>query len=206
MTDLVPTDDVPDDEGALFDYVAELVERGRRVAASQANASLTLTCWLIGRAISVNTLRQQRADYGKQIVTTLSRQLTARFGRGFELPTLRRMIQLSQTFPDFETVATLSRQLSWSHLKELLPLDSAEARAVYIEQARTKTLSVRDLRTAVARKAWERREIANSQIPTGSAVPRDTFTDPRSWTCSASTTATSRRTSKKRSSKTSKPS
>lgn len=178
MTELVPRDDIPDDEDALFNYVADLVEQGWRVAASQANAALTMTYWLIGRAISVNLLRQQRADYGKQIVATLSRQLSSRFGRGFELASLRRMLQFAQEFPDHHIVATLSRQLSWSHLKELIPLRSEEARSFYIEQTSLKQLAVRDLRRAIARKAWERREIANSQIPEGSAVPRDTFTDP----------------------------
>lgn len=178
MTELVPRDDIPDDEDALFAYVADLVEQGRRVAATQANATLTMTYWLIGRAISVNVLRQQRADYGKQIVATLSRQLTERFGRGFELASLRRMLQFAQEFPDQEIVATVSRQLSWSHLKELIPLPSEDARRFYIEQTTTKHLAVRDLRKVIARKAWERREIANSQIPEGSVVPRDAFTDP----------------------------
>lgn len=178
MTDLVPTDDIPEDEEALFTYLVDLVERGRRAASAQANATLTMTYWLIGRAISVNVLRQQRAGYGKQIVATLSRQLTARFGRGFELASLRRMVQFAEAFPDFDTVATVSRHLSWSHLRELLPLRSGEARRFYIEQTARKRLGVRELRRAIARKAWERREIANSQIPEGSAVPRDTFTDP----------------------------
>lgn len=111
MADLIPTDDVPDDEEALFAYVAGLVERGRQVASARANETLTMTYWLIGRAISVNLLRQQRADYGKQIVATLSRQLTTRFGRGFELASLRRMIQFAEEFPDFDTVATLSRAI-----------------------------------------------------------------------------------------------
>lgn len=178
MTELIPSDDIPDGEDALFAYIADLVEQGRRVAAAQTNAALTLTYWLIGRAISTNVVRKQRADYGKQIYATLSRRLTPRFGRGFEPTSLRRMVQFTQEFPDFEIVATVSRQLSWSHLRELLPVQSDEARRFYIEQATSKHLGVRDLRQAIARKAWERREIANSQIPEGSAVPRDTFTDP----------------------------
>ncbi|MDQ6524051.1 PDDEXK nuclease domain-containing protein [Nocardioides sp. LHD-245] len=68
--------------------------------------------------------------------------------------------------------------MSWSHLRELLALSSDEARAFYADEAASKHLSVRELRAAIARKAYERREIANSQIPEGSAVPRDTFRDP----------------------------
>ena len=96
MTELVPRDDFPDDEDALFAYVADLPEQGLRVAAAQANAALTMTYWLVGRAISMNLLRKQRADYGKQIYATLSRKLTAMFGRGFEVGSLRRMVQFAE--------------------------------------------------------------------------------------------------------------
>jgi predicted nuclease of restriction endonuclease-like (RecB) superfamily len=68
--------------------------------------------------------------------------------------------------------------LTWSHIIELLPVTTVEARAFYIERVTAKRLGVIDLRKAIARKAYERREIANAQIPEGSAVPRDTFTDP----------------------------
>lgn len=128
MAELVPRDDIPDDEDALFAYVADLLEQGRRVAAAQANAALTMNYWLVGRAISVNLLRQQRADYGKRIYATLSRKLTAMFGRGFEAGSLRRMVQFAEAFPDHQIVATVSRELSWSHLRELLPLRSDQTK------------------------------------------------------------------------------
>ena len=96
--------------GSLDDVMAAL-ERGRRAASAQANATLTMTYWLTGRAISVNLLRHQRADYGKQTVATLSRQLTARFGRGFELASLRRMVQFAEEVSGLDTVATVSRKI-----------------------------------------------------------------------------------------------
>ena len=33
------------------------------------------------------------------------------------------MIKLSGRFPDFEKVATLSQQLTWSHFVEILPIN-----------------------------------------------------------------------------------
>jgi predicted nuclease of restriction endonuclease-like (RecB) superfamily len=75
-------------------------------------------------------------------------------------------------------VSTLSTQLSWSHFVELLPLRSDEARAFYAHQAVEVGLGVRELRGVIGRKAFERREIADSRIEPGSAVPLDAFKDP----------------------------
>lgn len=100
MSELVPGDDVPEDEEALLGYLVRIVEEGRRVAAVQVNATLTMTYWLVGRAISVNTLRNGRADYGRQILATLSPELGARFGKGFEQSNLSRMVRFAREFPD----------------------------------------------------------------------------------------------------------
>jgi len=162
----------------LFAQASALIEEGRRVAASQANATLAYTHWRLGRLISSAVLGHERGDYGKQIVVSLSRQLGARYGRGFEEKNLRRMIQFAQEYPDEQIVVSLIRQLSWTHILALLPVKSDNARAFYVSETVAKGLGVRELRQAIARKAYERREIANAQIPQGSAVPRDTFTDP----------------------------
>ena len=178
MSELVPHDDVPEDEAALLDYVVGIVEEGRRVAAVRVNTTLTMTYWLVGRAISINSLRDGRADYGRQILGTLSQELSARFGAGFDQSNLSRMVQFARLFPDHETVANLATRISWSHVYTLLAIKSDDARAFYTAEAAAKRLSVRELKKAISRKAYERREIANSQIPEGSAMPRDTFTDP----------------------------
>ncbi len=178
LTELMPADDIPEDEDGLLVYLSQLVEQARRVASTQVNATLTMRNWLIGQAINTNILHHNRADYGKQIVATVSRQLGDRFGPGFDAKTVRRMIQFAQEFPDQAIVATLSRQLSWSHIVEIIPVESPDARAFYIAQVEARRLGVRELRRVIDRKAFERHEIANAQIPDGSAMPRDTFTDP----------------------------
>lgn len=178
MSELVPGDDIPEDEQALLGYLIHIVEEGRRVAAVQVNATLTVTYWLVGRAISVNTLRDGRAEYGRAILASVGQELGERFGSGFDPSNLSRMVMFARLFPDYEKVTALARQLSWTHVKALLAIKSDHARAFYAEEAAAKHLSVRELRAAISRKAYERREIANSQIPEGSAVPRDTFRDP----------------------------
>ena len=84
--------------------------------------------WHIGTRINKEILQNKRADYGKQIVSTLSTQLKDRYGRNFELGNLRRMMQFAEQFADLSIVATLSRQLSWSHFRELIPLKTNEVK------------------------------------------------------------------------------
>lgn len=68
--------------------------------------------------------------------------------------------------------------MSWTHFKAILPVETPEARAFCVEEAIARRLSVRELRHAIERKSFERREIADSRNPEGSAVPLDAFRDP----------------------------
>jgi predicted nuclease of restriction endonuclease-like (RecB) superfamily len=134
--------------------------------------------WEIGKYVDSVLLGGERAEYGKKILATLSRQLIAKYGNGFELSKLRRMLQFAEVFANPEIVATLSRQLSWSHFKEILPLKSEEARMYYANDAVERNYGVRELRHQISRKAYERREIANTELSAQSAVPFNVFKDP----------------------------
>ena len=78
--------------------------------------------WRIGKRINTEILKGERADYRKEIVVSLSRQLVADYGNGFSVKTLRHMIRFAEGFPDQKIVSTLWRQLSWSHFKEIIYL------------------------------------------------------------------------------------
>jgi hypothetical protein len=75
---------------------------------------------------------------------TLSRQLEQRHGKNFEERNLRRIIQFAEIFDDYNIVATLSPQLSWSHLIVLLTVKKKEALVFYAQKAASKIWSVRD--------------------------------------------------------------
>lgn len=165
--------------GELVEQVSALIDRAQVFAATQVDATLTLRNWYIGRMIDVAVLKEQRAGYEQEIVATLARQLAGRYGRrSFSRANLYRMLQFTRLFPDAEIVATLSQQLSWSHLHALLPVRMPEARVYYIEQAVSAHLSVRALRELIGRQGFERKEIANAQAPSDAVVPVDTFRDP----------------------------
>jgi predicted nuclease of restriction endonuclease-like (RecB) superfamily len=123
-------------------------------------------------------LSGERAEYGKQIVATLAQQLVERYGSSFELRNLCRMAQFAEKFSDFEIVSSLMTQLSWTHFIAILPLKSDDARMYYANEVVQRRLSVRELQHQISRKAYERREIANTQLTADSAVPFNIFKDP----------------------------
>ncbi|WP_051979341.1 PDDEXK nuclease domain-containing protein [Edaphobacter aggregans] len=78
------------------------------------------------------------------------------FGRGFDATNLTRMMKFAESFPDEEIVATLSQQLSWSHFRELLPLEQPLQREFYAEMCRMEGWSVRTLRGRIDSMLYER--------------------------------------------------
>ena len=103
------------DENSLFARVAEIIETRKTRAGAYANREVTLMYWEIGRYINTVVLDDERAEYGKRIVATLSQQLVNTYGKAFELRNMRRMIQFANDFPDIEIVSALTTQLSWTH-------------------------------------------------------------------------------------------
>ena len=167
-----------EDENILFSNVSQIIERRKFNAVSAANSQIVLMFWEIGSYINSVILGMERAEYGKKIVVTLSRQLVAKYGQSFEDKNLRRMMQFASQFDDDQIVVTLSRQLSWSHFLVLLPLKTMEEKLYYATETAKQLLGVRDLRHIISRKSYERREIANLQIKPNSDIPFNAFKDP----------------------------
>ena len=145
---------------ALLNDVRQLIEQARAHVASAANSAQTLLYWQVGERIRREVLGEARADYGEQIVSTLSPQLVQAYGQGFGLRSLRRMVQFSEAFPDAQMVATLSRELSWSHFIEILPLKQPLEREFYAEMCRIERWSVRTLRERIGSQLYLRSAVA----------------------------------------------
>ena len=111
--------------GNLISDIRRLIETARHNVAVTVNAGLTVLYWQIGSRIHQDILKEKRAEYGKKIVATLSRQLTDDYGNNFNEKNLRRMIQFAEVFSDMEIVVSLSRQLNWSHFREIIYLDDS---------------------------------------------------------------------------------
>lgn len=94
--------------------------------------------------------------YGKEILLRLSKALMLEYGRGFEEKNLRRMVQFAEAFPDEKIVATLWRQLSWSHFRVLLPLKQPLQREFYAQMCSIEAWSVRTLSERIDSMLFER--------------------------------------------------
>jgi predicted nuclease of restriction endonuclease-like (RecB) superfamily len=88
------------------------------------------------------------------------------------------MTQFATSFTDAENLPTLAAVLSWSHFCELIRVKADEARLYYANDASKRHYGVRELRSQISRKAYERREIANTQLTEQSSIPFNVFKDP----------------------------
>lgn len=163
------------DDSTLISELSQMIEQTHYQITSQANSALTMLFWHIGTRINNDILENKRADYGKQIVVTVSRQLMKQYGRSFEEKNLRRMLQFGEKFKDRQIVVTLSRQLSWSHFLVLLPLKDEQARLFYANSI--SGIGVRELRKKIQNKEYERTSIANIRNAVTPDV-RNSFKDP----------------------------
>ncbi|MCF8342972.1 MAG: PDDEXK nuclease domain-containing protein [Chitinophagaceae bacterium] len=162
----------------LFDELSALIEQGKQKIAFAANSALTLLFWHLGKRINEEVLHNERAEYGKRIIEVVSLQLENKYGRNFNEKNIRRMVRFSQDFSDFNILPTLSAKLSWSHFIELFPLKSTEAKLYYAQKAADEFWGIRELRNQIARKSFERKEIAEIQSFNLPKELKDTFKDP----------------------------
>jgi len=144
----------------LFEDICNIINESRSKVAVTANAEITLLFWHIGERINHVLLDDVRAEYGKQIVVTLSRQLIQKYGKMYEEKKLRRMMQFSNIFINFENVVTLSRHLSWSHFIALIPIKDDMKREFYTELCRYEKWDVRTLRSKISGMLYERTAIS----------------------------------------------
>jgi len=136
--------------------LGSMIDAARAQVAVAANVTLTMLYWQIGHRVRTEVLHEERAEYGGQIVVDVGRQLEARYGRGFGEKNLRRMVQFAAVFADARIVATLSRQLGWSHFIDLIPIKDRLKREFYSEMCRIERWSVRVLRQKIDSMVFER--------------------------------------------------
>ena len=162
----------------LLQDLRHIIDAGRTRVAVQVNSTLILVYWQVGKRIRADILQNQRAEYGKEVIVSLAADLVRLYGKSFEQKNLRRMIQFAEIFPELEIVAPLARQLSWSHFLVLLPIENEEQRLFYAQKAMEGLWGKRELRKQIELKAYERSEIADSQLPMGEVDLKSVFKDP----------------------------
>lgn len=144
----------------LVSDIRKMIDETRGAVAVAVNVGLTMLYWQIGKRINMEILKNTRAEYGKEILPTLSAKLTEDYGKGYTRSNLVRMVQFAEYFSDQKIVATLSQQLSWSHFVEIIPVKDQLVRDFYAEMCRMERWSVRTLRNKISGMMFERTAIA----------------------------------------------
>ena len=144
----------------LATEIKQLIARSRRQVATQVNSAITLLYWNIGKRIKQEVLKDQRAEYGKQILSNLSKELTVAFGKGWDEQQLRHCIRCAEVFVDGEILYTLCIELSWSHIRTLMFIDEPLKRDFYIEMCKMEHWSVRQLNKRIDSMLYERTAIS----------------------------------------------
>lgn len=142
--------------------VKQLIEQGKQQIAVSVNTTMSMLYWQIGKRINDDVLQNQRAEYGKQIVPTLSRHLTQEYGNGWGDKHLRQCMQFAQAFPDDQIVYTLCRELSWSHLRLVMFMDDPLKREFYIEMCKLEKWSFRAFRERIQSMLYERTALSKN--------------------------------------------
>ncbi|MEZ5046588.1 MAG: PDDEXK nuclease domain-containing protein [Chitinophagaceae bacterium] len=140
--------------------IKQLIAESRQQVAVAVNSAITMLYWQIGKRINDKILHNQRAEYGKEIVATLSVQLTEEYGKGWSEKQLRHCTKFAEIFSDIEIVSTLWRQFSWSHIKEIIYLEDPLKRAFYIEICQLEKWTVRTFRERINSMLYERTAIS----------------------------------------------
>ena len=171
---------------SLLGNLGELIRDARQKVLRTVDTVQVQTCWQIGRHIvEFEQEGARRAGYGKQLLTTLAQSLTAEFGKGFDNSNLRYMRLFYQAFPIRDA---LRHELSWTHYRRLLRVDSDTARQWYMDEAANQNWSSRALERQINTLYYERlltsrdrpavRLEATTNIQKMKAHPRDFIRDP----------------------------
>ena len=117
----------------ILQEIKTILDTARNNVARQVNNELLNTYWNIGRIIcEYEQSDSARADYGKQTLRALSKELTKEFGKGFSVSNIQFMRRFYQTY---QIQQTASVKLSWSHYCELLSISDADKRSFYEKEA-----------------------------------------------------------------------
>lgn len=117
------------DTNSMINEIRELLLNARQRVTVQVNTELLSTYWNIGKIIvEYEQENKERADYGKQTLKQLSKDLTEEFGKGFSVSNLYNMRLFYMQYQKFQTV---SGKLSWSHYCELLSISDPGKRSFY---------------------------------------------------------------------------
>ena len=126
--------------------IKTILKNARQKAYTAVNSAMVEAYWKIGRRIvEEEQSGRERAEYGKEIIKNLSKELTEEFGKGFGERNIRNIRQFYMLFSDYEKWKSLISKLTWTHIQKVLRVSDEKARIFYLTEAAENMWSVRTL-------------------------------------------------------------
>lgn len=146
---------------SLIVSISQTMDEGRRQAAKSVNSVLLTTYWQIGKHIvEYEQGGKEKAEYGSDLLSRLSGDLTIRYGQGFGLSNLTKMRKLYVCYPILQT---LSAKLTWSHYVELLKLDDPLERSFYERECSEENWGIRELKRQMKSMLFQRIALSSNK-------------------------------------------
>jgi predicted nuclease of restriction endonuclease-like (RecB) superfamily len=141
------------EQSALYEYSKQLILNAHKVVYQAANFAMVETYWKIGEKIVAEQGGAAYAKYGENLLKSVSARLRAEFGKGYTYVNLTNMRKFYQQFPN---VYALRKELTWTHYRSLLRVETPKAREVYMNEAADNGWSTRFLDEQVDKHYYER--------------------------------------------------
>jgi len=172
-------------DASFYKRISDVIHEARRFVHVTANVAMVKAYWLVGKMIVEKQGGEAKAAYGDGLIDSLAEKLTAEFGAGFTRSNLRNMRQF---YLCFENCHTLCGELSWSHYRLLITVESEEARQYYADECRKSLWSVRELQRQINSFYFERilenrmkrgkKASVRALVPKKDAAPAQMLRDP----------------------------
>ena len=141
--------------------IKTLIEQSKQQVAVAINSTMTMLYWQIGKRIVLELQDKDRSEiYGQEVVANLCKILSSEYGNTFTVKNIRRMMQFFNVFPEEKIVVSLIRQLSWTHILAVIPIEDPLKREFYIEMCHLERWSVRTFRERINSMLYERTAIS----------------------------------------------
>ena len=150
----------------IYNQISEVIANNKHKMIYQINNTLVENNFMIGKIIVENEQNGNiRAEYGKEILSRLSKRLTNRFGNGYSISGLYNMRLFYNQYKKFQTVSgkfeTKTRNLSWSHYCYLIYIEDNDERNFYENECINSNWSVRELKRQIDSSLFQRLLLSN---------------------------------------------
>lgn len=150
---------LPENFKPVYEEIITLI-KGKKNGAKVRNDAVVFLYWSIGKCLKNKLLKNKKEEEKRELIREISKRLTKKYGKAFDKLAVFRMIKFYEQFPVYKKVKILSRQLTWSHFVELLPVDDELKRNFYATMCRNENWSVRTLRERKKSMLYERSVIS----------------------------------------------